>query len=87
MSASVFQGTETGDHFIPRLDGFGDGRGFVLACRGNRGTELPADGTGHSVDDFVTSIDGAAGAANHIAFGATGAMSLSHNSNRCCVGE
>ncbi len=68
------------DHFIPRLDGFGDGGGFVLARRGNRGTDLPADRTGHSVDDFVTPICGTAGAANYIGFGATGAMSFSHDS-------
>jgi hypothetical protein len=45
---------ETSDHFIPRLDGFGDDGGFVLARCRNCGAELPADGTDHSVDDFVT---------------------------------
>jgi len=39
-----FQRTQTLDHFIPRLNGFGDGGGFVLARRRNCGAELPADG-------------------------------------------
>ena len=77
---SGFQRTETGDHFIPRLNGLGDGGGFVLARRRNCGAELPADGTDHSVDDFVTPIRRAAGTATHIGFGATGAISLSHDS-------
>jgi hypothetical protein len=82
MPASGFQRTETGDHFIPRLDGFGDCGGLVLARHRNCGTELPADGTDHSQDDFVTPIPGAARAATHIGFGATGAISLSHNSEQ-----
>jgi hypothetical protein len=78
-SASGFQRAELGDHLVPRLDGFGDRGGLVLAVQRNCGTELPADGTDHAQDDFVTPIRSPACAATHIGFGAAGAMTLSHN--------
>jgi hypothetical protein len=70
---------DSGDHFIPRRDGFRDGGSFVLARRRNRGAELPAHGADHSVDDFVAPVRRAVGAATNVGFGATGAMSMSHD--------
>jgi|APFre7841882630_1041343.scaffolds.fasta_scaffold25886_2 hypothetical protein len=78
--ASRLERAQMGDQFIPCFDGFGDCGVFVLALRRNRGTELPADGTRHPVDDFVTPVSGAASAAANVGFGAAGARSLSPES-------
>ncbi len=84
---SGFQWTDAGDHDVPCLKGLGNGNRFVLASRRNRRTDLPAYGADHAVDDFITSIRGAAGLAVYIGFCATGAMSFSHNSGgECRVG-
>ena len=75
-----FQRTEKRDHFVPRLDSFGDGSGFVFAGRRSRGAELSADGTDHSIDSFVSSIQGAADSTTDVGFSTTGAVPLSHDS-------
>ena len=77
---SVFQWSETGNHLIPRLNCFGDRGDFVLPSSRNVGAKLSADGTDHSVDNFVTPARRAAGTATDIGFRTTGAMSLSHAS-------
>jgi hypothetical protein len=79
LCASGFQRAQLGDHLVPRLDGFGDRGGLVLAVQRNCGTELSTDRAGHAQDDFVTPIRSPTCAATHIGFGAAGAMSLSHN--------
>lgn len=78
-SLSDFLRTHAGDHFIPRRDGLRDGRSLVPALQRNRGTELPADGAGDSVDDHVAPIGHAARGATDFSFGAAGAESLSHD--------